>query len=314
MPTRGDLNNPRLVAGLERAQRLLRAFGAVLAQCSPLPSAMPTFEDTFDAAESPFVAAESIAAERRQALREFRGAARELMAEVDADLRREGFTPPGANLDAWIKLARIIQVDPSDLTVSEIYEEALAWAERIRVKERIRNRITSHGDRRAEGESGGNAQGVAVANHSFAFRGHLDWENWGLGLDCAGRWHLFHFSRQSGQWQRHKHAAIRIPAGIPEGLAQHFASCGPRLSLPDAHAVWKAHAKGFTSMANVVRAVKKPLSRLRRAIREVVQKEGHRPAGMPVAWMRTERCWQARIKFGSALKRDKAGITFQIRD
>ncbi len=63
------------------------------------------------------------------------------LPELNARLRAEGFEPPGKGLAAWVRLARIVQVDAASITVDELVEEACAWAERVRVTERIRMRM-----------------------------------------------------------------------------------------------------------------------------------------------------------------------------
>ncbi len=62
---------------------------------------------------------------------------------MSAQLERAGFAPPGNDPDAWSNLARVIGIDPNDRTAREIYDEALAWVERIRVRERIRRAVNN---------------------------------------------------------------------------------------------------------------------------------------------------------------------------
>jgi hypothetical protein len=149
---------------------------------------------------------------------------RQRITEVDLDLRRLGFDPPGTDLDAWLHLARIFEVDPSQMTAAELYEEALAWVDRTRIQEQIRQRLRRNG-------TGGRKQPLRSTtprepreNTGFGFVGHRDWENWGLGLDVDQGWHMFHFQRRDGQWRRHQHCALRIPGGLPGSLAQAFVS------------------------------------------------------------------------------------------
>lgn len=228
-----------------------------------------------------------------------------LTDEMSAQLERAGFAPPGNDPDAWSNLARVIGIDPNDRTVREIYDEALAWVERIRVAERIRRAVN-------DGRSSTQQAREVPENTGFAFTGSSDWENWGLGLDTCGMWHLFHFGRRDGSWRRHAHSSLQIPRGMPDSLAQEFISTG-LLEISQAHAVWKRYANGFTSKARTVQTVKAPLSRLRRAVRDAVRKEGHRPHGTLISWLRDQNCWQARIKFGYATRREKGGVGFQTR-
>ena len=66
------------------------------------------------------------------------------LPELNVRLWAEWFEPPGKGLAAWVRLARIVQVDPASVTGDELVEEALAWAERVRVRvtERMRMRGT----------------------------------------------------------------------------------------------------------------------------------------------------------------------------
>lgn len=148
-------------------------------------------------------------------------AVRQRIAEVDLDLRRLGFDPPGTDLDAWLHLARVIEVDPSQMTAAELYEETLAWVDRTRIQEQIRQRLRRKGTGRRNLPSRSTAPGE---NTGFGFVGNRDWENWGLGLDVNQGWHPFHFQRRDGQWRRHQHCALRIPGGLPGSLAQAFVS------------------------------------------------------------------------------------------
>jgi hypothetical protein len=51
-------------------------------------------------------------------------------AEVRAELADLGFEIPWDRIDAWERLARLVEKDPDPLTVREIYLWAIAWAER----------------------------------------------------------------------------------------------------------------------------------------------------------------------------------------
>ena len=44
-------------------------------------------------------------------------------------------------LAAWFRLARIVQVDPGSVSVDELMGDACAWAELVRVMERIPMRM-----------------------------------------------------------------------------------------------------------------------------------------------------------------------------
>lgn len=64
--------------------------------------------------------------------------------ELNQELERFGFAVTG-DLDSWEHLARIIQVDPSEMTAAELYQEALAWVDRVRIEERIRQQVSGVG-------------------------------------------------------------------------------------------------------------------------------------------------------------------------
>lgn len=104
------------------------------------------------------------------------------LPELNARLRAEGFEPPGRELAAWVRLARIVQVDAASITIEELVEEASAWADRVRVTERIRAQLVGPGSSDRESSPRSN----------YFFSGSLDWGNWGLGMDVESQWHLFH--------------------------------------------------------------------------------------------------------------------------
>lgn len=229
------------------------------------------------------------------------------IAEVDLDLRRLGFDPPGTDLDTWLHLARIIEVDPSQMTAAELYEEALAWVDRTRIQEQIRQRLRRKGTGRRNLPSRSTAPGE---NTGFGFVGNRDWENWGLGLDVDQGWHLFHFQRRDGQWRRHQHCALRIPGGLPGSLAQAFVSGRGELTEGVARGLWKQHARNLTA-GSTVDKVKSALSRLRAKILEALEKEGHRPEGNPFLWQPDQQAWRSLLKFGYATRGERRGYRFQ---
>lgn len=71
--------------------------------------------------------------------------ARRRVAAVNTDLQQLGFDPPGTDLEAWLHLARIIEVDPSQMTAAELYQEALAWVDRTQIQEQIRQSLRRKG-------------------------------------------------------------------------------------------------------------------------------------------------------------------------
>lgn len=137
------------------------------------------------------------------------------------------------------------------------------------------------------------------------------WENWGLGIDIDGRWHLFHFHRGHGRWQRHNHAALVIPRGLPDSLARGLVNGRGMLSEVEALADWQRHSRGFSSLATIVDRIMTPLSRLRKAIEDGIGSEGHQPEGNSIPWCDDERGWRSRLRFGHAIPGEKRGYSFQ---
>jgi hypothetical protein len=163
--------------------------------------------------------------------------------------------------------------------------------------------------------TGGEALSSPTFTHS-PWPGSDCWENWGIGLASDGSWHLFHFLRQNGGWRRHRHATLVIPTGIAHALASKLIRFG-FLTMKDAHAILLEHASGGVSSKlhedEVVAKIKSPMSRLRAAIREAAEQEGHRPKGMPItAPTKRPKTWRARARFGKVEKREGSGYQFQI--
>ncbi|MFO0919909.1 MAG: hypothetical protein U0872_16550 [Planctomycetaceae bacterium] len=235
---------------------------------------------------------------------------RRRIVEVDLDLQRLGFDPPGTDLEAWLHLARIIEVDPSQMTAAELYQEALAWVDRTRIQEQIRQRLRRKQTGRKHPPSSATTQRESRENTGFGFVGHRDWENWGLGLDLNQGWHLYHFQRRDGQWRRHQHCALRIPGGLPGSLAQAFVTGRGALTEGVARSLWKKHSRNPTP-GSTVDKVKSALSRLRPAIVQATEKEGHHPDGNPFVWQANQMTWQSLLKFGYATRGQRQGYRFQ---
>gem|GEM_PF-5446860 len=251
----------------------------------------------------------TLSAAKRIQLQQRLEAIRRRIAEVDLDLRRLGFDPPGTDLDAWLHLARIIEVDPSQLTATDLYQEALAWVDRTRIQEQIRQRLRRKQTGRKHQPSSATTQRETRENTGFGFVGHRDWENWGLGLDVNQGWHLFHFRRRDGLWVRHQHCALRIPGGLPGSLAQAFVTGRGELTEGVARGLWKQLARNPTP-GSTVDKVKSALSRLRAAILEAIQKEGHRPEGNSFLWQPDQQAWRSLLKFGYATRGERRGYRF----
>lgn len=225
------------------------------------------------------------------------------LTELNARLRQDEFEPPGQNLSAWVRLARIVQVDPATTSIEELVEEACAWAERVRVMERIRMRLVDCGPILGAQQNG------SAASKRFSFKGNRDWENWGLGIDANNCWHLFHFDRSDGSWKRHNQVALKIPQSLPGDFAKGFVSGRGILAVVDAYSAWKRCNRGI-SVASMDR-VKTPMSRLRESIKDAVASEGHRPEGLSIVWCRKDQLWRSRVRFGHALPASGGRVTFQ---
>jgi hypothetical protein len=217
--------------------------------------------------------------------------------ELNQELERFGFavTP---DLDSWEHLARIIQVDPSEMTAAELYQEALAWVDRVRIEGRIRQQVCGV----TQPASNLSAEEPSPAepereNTGWGFLGNRDWENWGVGRDIRGVWHLYHFHRRDGAWKRHRHCTLEIRGGLQDGLAQAFLSeCG-QVTEGLARDVWQGYSRGMSS-ESTTNLVKPAISNLRKAIREAIRKEGHHPHGSPISWVARQRTYRARVRFG----------------
>ena len=217
--------------------------------------------------------------------------------ELNQELERFGFAVT-ADLDSWEHLARIIQVDPAEMTAAELYQEALAWVDRVRIEERIRQQIGGVAQSPSNLPS---AEPVPAEqereNNGWGFLGNRDWENWGVGRDIRGVWHLYHFHRGDGAWKRHRHRILEIRGGLQDGLAQAFLSeCG-QVTEGLARDVWQGYSRGMSS-ESTTNLVKSAISNLRKAIREAIRKEGHRPHGSPISWVAKQRTYRARVRFG----------------
>lgn len=248
--------------------------------------------------------------QQRQELERRLEAVQQRIVEMNLDLRRLGFDPPGTDLDAWLHLARIIEVDPSTMTAAELYEEALAWADRTRIQEQIRQRVRLKATRRPKQSSLSAKPPEPRENTGFGFVGSRDWENWGLGLDVDQGWHLFHFRRQDGQWVRHRHCTLRILGGLPGSLAQAFVMGRGELTEGVARSLWKKHSRSPTS-GSTVDKVKSAVSRLRKIIVEAIEKEGHHPDGKPFVWHADQLSWRSLLKIGYATRGEKQGFRFR---
>lgn len=71
----------------------------------------------------------------------FWAAVREGYDRCNAELVEVGFNPPGDDIQRWLRLAKVVETDPEFTNLGELTEEALTWAERESIRERIRQRV-----------------------------------------------------------------------------------------------------------------------------------------------------------------------------
>lgn len=157
-----------------------------------------------------------------------------------------------------------------------------------------------------------------VEHKHTRWAGWSEWENWGAGLAADGSWHLYHFQRKKEfRWVRHRHVSVPIPGGIPDGLARKLMRFG-FVGLKDAHEVLRDHATGPVEQhvleVQVIAKIKSPMSRLRAAIKQAIQNEGYKLAGLPISSpTKNAKNWRAKIKFAHLIRRDGGGYYFQPR-
>lgn len=118
--------------------------------------------------------------------------------------------------------------------------------------------------------------------------GSDSWENWGVGVDEHGVWHLFHFVR-SGEatavyrWRHHRHVRVKIAAGQMDEIARRFIELR---SIPVGN--------------DEIPQLKPTVSRLRTILRAAVKAEGHEPKGNPILSPTAERpSYLTELKFGT---------------
>lgn len=62
--------------------------------------------------------------------------------EVSKRLSAAGFTPP-QTFEDWLHLARVVELDPDPLTLREIYQQALAWSDREKIRVKLAQQVAS---------------------------------------------------------------------------------------------------------------------------------------------------------------------------
>ncbi len=80
---------------------------------------------------------EELRAEKERAFAELADQIHESLQVAKADLAARGFEPPGREWEDWEHLARIIEKEPGPLTLREVYQWAIAWADREKVRLRL---------------------------------------------------------------------------------------------------------------------------------------------------------------------------------
>lgn len=104
----------------------------------PLSKALTVLRDTFFLLEQGGSSElEDLRAEKERAFAELADQIQESLQAARADLATRGFDPPGSAWEDWEHLARIVEKEPGPLTLGEIYQWAIAWADREKVRLRL---------------------------------------------------------------------------------------------------------------------------------------------------------------------------------
>ncbi|MFG0242999.1 MAG: hypothetical protein ACF8R9_09455 [Phycisphaerales bacterium JB054] len=193
--------DPAAEAALDRAREALRRFSATAGfanySCEVVAEVVRVLTTALGEAE----------AEKAEALRLMADLIRGALDDANAQLRERGFDPPGRDLAAWERLARIVEREPSSMTLAEIFDWAIAWSDREQLRARIaasNARVVKTGGPRLQKEA------LAVA----LLVQHPEWTNSQIAeaVGCArtslNRWPRFVLAR----------AALRSDrAGLPRG-------------------------------------------------------------------------------------------------
>jgi len=142
-------DDPQAQRSLARAKQRLRLFAeGIQAIGANHREAMEKLEQFFAALNRitkslDFAPAEFAKAEldelRNQQRQAFLKLAEEIKASLHAmraDLAAHGFNPP-EGLEDWGRLARLVEKEPGPMTLAEIYEWAIAWAQREALRHKI---------------------------------------------------------------------------------------------------------------------------------------------------------------------------------
>lgn len=117
----------------------LRMYAASIRAVGPaLSKALTVLRDTFFLLEQGgSLQLEDLRAEKERAFAELADQIQESLQAAKADLAARGFDPPGSEWEDWEHLARIIDKESGTLTLREIYQWAIAWADREKVRLRL---------------------------------------------------------------------------------------------------------------------------------------------------------------------------------
>ncbi len=193
--------DPAAMAALQRTQERLRAFAELQQQlpnsAALVRRALEIIAEQLLAAHAALDAAHAEAAELMADL--IRGA----LDDMNARLQHAGFEPPqgGRDLEAWEHLARMVECEPTAMTLGDIFNWAIAWADREKMRVRIGVSVQKLGTRQGSGLTG-EAQAVALLVQ------HPEWTDSQIAdaVGCARtslyRWSKFTISRAALQQGR----------------------------------------------------------------------------------------------------------------
>ncbi len=117
----------------------LRMYAASIRAVGPaLSKALTVLRDTsFLLEQGGSSELEDLRVEKERAFAELADQIQESLQAAKADLAARGFDPPGGEWEDWEHRARIIDKDSAALTLREIYQWAIAWADREKVRLRL---------------------------------------------------------------------------------------------------------------------------------------------------------------------------------
>ncbi|MCI0629275.1 MAG: hypothetical protein L0Y44_01310 [Phycisphaerales bacterium] len=184
--------DPEAMAALRRTQERLRAFAEHQQQlpnsAALVRRALEIIAEQLREAHAALDAAHAEAAELMADL--IRGA----LDDMNSRLQQAGFEPSGRDLEAWEHLARMVECEPTAMTLGDIFNWAIAWADREKMRARIGASVQKPSKRQASGLTG-EAQAVALLVQ------HPEWTDSQIAeaVGCARtslyRWPKFTISR-----------------------------------------------------------------------------------------------------------------------